>query len=134
MTAKVLEWIGLHLRPITKEEFREKNVFAKYQGGLDVTFVRTLGPAEKAGIHEVDIVVGLQGRPLTTLENLDAAIKEAVKQIEQQDTDSLQFDALRIGETIRVNVPLPVDKLGTKPPGAVSERTYATPPAEPSRK
>jgi hypothetical protein len=45
LTANVLEWMGLRLSPITKQGFREKNVLAKYPGGLDVTFVRTHGPA-----------------------------------------------------------------------------------------
>jgi hypothetical protein len=39
LTANVLEWMGLCLSPITKQGFREKNVLAKYPGGLDVTFV-----------------------------------------------------------------------------------------------
>jgi hypothetical protein len=108
LTAKVLEWSGLHLNPITKEEFRDKNVLAKYPGGLDVAFVRSNGPAEKAGVNEVDIVVKLQGRPLTSLEELDAAIKAAVEQIERGDADSLQWDVLREGETIRINIPFPV--------------------------
>ena len=110
-TAKVLEWIGLHLNPIKKAEFRDKNVLAKYPGGLDVTFVRTGGPAEKAGVHEVDIVVGLQGRPLTSLEELDAAMKVAVEQIERKEGTALQWDLLRNGETIRVDMPFPIADL-----------------------
>ncbi len=112
LTAKALEWIGLHLSPITKERFREKNVLAKYVGGLDVTFVRTHGPAEKAGIHEVDIVVGLQGRPTVSLRDLDLAMQDAVEQIQRKDADSLQFDVLRSGETVRVNVAFPASGLG----------------------
>lgn len=64
LTAKVLEWIGLHLRPIRKESFRDQNVFAEVAGGLDITFVRTHGPAEKAGMHGTEIVIALQGYSL----------------------------------------------------------------------
>ena len=111
LTAKVLEWIGLHLSPIRRDRFRDKHVFAKYPGGLDVTFVRSHGPAEKAGIHEVDIVVRLQGRPIASLQDLDFAMQDAVEQIEREDADSLPFDVLRRGETVRVNVPFPVSQL-----------------------
>ena len=56
------------------------NVLANYAGGLDVTFVSSDdGVAEKAGISESDIVVGLQGRPLLTIPELDAAMQEAVR-------------------------------------------------------
>ncbi len=111
LTAKVLEWIGLHFKPITKESFREKNVFAKQSGGLDVTFVRSNGPAEKAGMHEVDIVVRLQGRPIVSLDDLDSAMRDAVEQIGRGDADALQWDVLRSGETVPVPVPLPVRQL-----------------------
>ena len=108
LTARVLEWVGLHLGPITNESFRGKNVLAKYAGGLDVTFVRSDdGPAGRAGIHEVDIVVGLQGHKLVNLEQLDVAVRDAVTRIEQGDADALQFDVLRNGETVRINVPIP---------------------------
>jgi serine/threonine protein kinase len=130
LTAKVLEWIGLHLHPITKDRFRDKNVFTKYQGGLDVTFVRTDGPVEKAGIHEVDIVVRLQGRPIASLEDLDVAMQNAVEQIERGDANSLQFDVLRSGETVRVNVPFPVSHLDPLRPGLNSDSTSLAQPAE----
>ena len=104
LTAKMLEWLGLHLSPITNDRFRDKNVFAKYLGGLDVAFVRSHGPAEKAGIHEVDIVVKLQGRAVASLKDLDSAMQLAIEQIKRQDAGSLQFDVLRSGETFQVNV------------------------------
>jgi hypothetical protein len=107
LTAKVLEWSGLHLDPITKVAFRGKNVLAKQEGGLDVTFVQTGGPAEKAGLHEIDIVVGLQGKPLARLDELDAAMELALEQIESGKAVALQWDVLRDGETVRVSVPYP---------------------------
>ncbi|MDP6721568.1 MAG: PDZ domain-containing protein, partial [Pirellulaceae bacterium] len=107
LTAKVLEWIGLHLRPIKREGFRGKNVFAKYAGGLAVTFVRTHGPAEKAGIHDVDIVVTLRGLGVVSLKELDSAIQDAVR----NDAVSLQFEVLRGGETVDVNVPIVLREL-----------------------
>jgi len=125
LTAKGLEWIGLHLSPITRDRFRDKNVFAKYAGGLDVTFVRTHGPAEKAGIHEVDIVVGLHGRPTANLEDLDSAMQDAIEQIERKDTDALQFDVLRSGETVRVNVPFPLGELELPTPEPNSDSSRA---------
>lgn len=112
LTAKVLEWIGLHLNPITEDRFRGKNVFADYSNGLDVTFVRSdNGPAGIAGVHESDIVVRIQDRPVASLQEMDSALQDAVKQIRQGATDSLQFDVLRSGKTVRVNVPLPVSEL-----------------------
>ena len=68
-----------NLTPISNQQFREKNVFAKYSGGLELTFVRTHGPAEKAGIHDADILVGLQGLPLVSLPALDSAMQAATK-------------------------------------------------------
>jgi WD40 repeat protein len=120
LTAKVLEWSGLHLNPITKTEFRDKNVLAKYSGGLDVNFVRSHGPAEKAGINEVDIVVGLQGRSLATLKELDAAVQDAVDQVKRGDADALQWDMLRDGETIRINMPFPAGELALDESDAAS--------------
>src|SRR6185437_8838168 len=102
LTARVLEWIGLHLRPIKRDDFREKNVFAKYQGGLAVTFVRSHGPAEKAGFYGMEIVVGLEGRRVANLDDLDLAVRDAV---EREKTDALQFEVLRSGQTIQVLVP-----------------------------
>ncbi len=131
LTAKVLEWVGLHLRPITRERFRDKNVFAKYPGGLDVTSVRTHGPAQKAGFHEEDIVVGLQGPPIASLVALDSAMHEAIKQIERGDAETLQFDVLRGGKTVRVNVPFPVRELELRTTEPKSGSTSATQPAEP---
>ncbi len=126
LTAKVLEWIGLHLAPITKERFREKNVLTKYEGGLDVGFVGTGGPAEKAGIHEKDIVVGLQERPLLTLAELDAAMQMAVAQVERKDANALSFDVLRNGETVKLNVLFPA---GIVDPFTNDANPHLTPPA-----
>jgi hypothetical protein len=131
LTARVLEWIGLHLTRITKDRFREKNVFAKYTGGLDVTFVRSHGPAEKAGIHEVDIVVGLQGRQISSLQELDTAMREAAEQIVGPYAPSLRFDVLRNGVTVRVDVPFPVSAINQQSPdGSIDSNapTQATKP------
>ena len=130
LTAKVLEWIGLHLEPIAKDRFREKNVLAKYAGGLKVALARTNGTVERAGIHGGYIVVGLQGRPIAGLEDLDIAMHEAVEQIERRDADSLQFDVLRSGKTVRVNVPFPAGQLDLRTPGSSSDSTSATQPAK----
>jgi hypothetical protein len=131
LTAKVLEWIGLHLSPIAKERFRGKNVLAKYSGGLDVTFVRTdNGAADKAGFHEVDIVVGLQGRPMVSLQDLDSAMQDAVEQIKAGDAESLQFDVLHSGETVRRNVPFPAGKLDLRTVEPDNESSPATQAAE----
>lgn len=131
LTAKVLEWIGLHLSPIPRERFRDKNVFAKYPGGLDVTGVRTHGPAEKAGMNGVGIVVGLQGTPIASLVALDSAMHDAIKQIERGDAEALQFEVLRSGKTVRVNVPFPVRELDLQATEPDGRSTSATQPAEP---
>ena len=72
-----------------------------------MTFVQSGGSAEKAGIQEEDIVVKLQGRLVTRLSDLDDAMQQVAEQIERKDADSLHFDVLRSGETVRINVPFP---------------------------
>ena len=110
VTAKVLEWIGLHLRPITKKQFRGKNVFSKYEGGLDVTFVRSHGPAEKAGVHEVDIVVTIQGQAVLKLEDLDLATQGIIEKNKKKETASIDFGVLRDGKTVTLQLPIPLSK------------------------
>jgi hypothetical protein len=104
LTAKVLEWMGLHLRPFKRDEFREENVLSKYAGGLDVTFSRTSGPAEKAGITESVIVVGFETTMITTLEELDQLIQSAA----EKNADSVKFSVLKNGKTQTISVPFPV--------------------------
>ena len=106
-TARLLEAIGLHLSPISNKRFRGKNVLTNYSGGLDLTFVETGGPAEKAGIHEVDILVALQGQGVVTLQEFDDVVQDALKHFKSDTSNSLRFDVLRNGETVSVNVPLP---------------------------
>ncbi len=59
-------------------------------------------------MNEVDIVVALQGRALTRLPELEDSLRAAVKQIERGEADSLQFEVLRNGKTVQVNVALPL--------------------------
>ncbi len=99
ITAKVLEWIGLNLSPITKKQFRGKDVLAKQEGGLDITFTRTGGPAEKAGIYG-GIIVAVQGQAVTNLENLDLAIQGIIEKNKNKETASISFDVLRNGKTV----------------------------------
>ena len=114
LTARVLEWSGLHLCPVTKNDFRDKNVFTKFKGGLRVTFVRSHGPAEKVKIREGDIVIGIHLWVTPDLKDLDFAVQEAVKDIRAKKTDSLEFFILRNGKPHNIKIPFPVEQLDLK--------------------
>jgi len=102
-----MEWMGLHLTPIGKSHFRGENVAAKYLGGLDVTFVRVHGPAEKAGFNDVDIVVTLQGTGMSELPHLDHAIQEMRQNAKHGEAAMLCFEVLRSGKIAEVQVTVP---------------------------
>ncbi|MEJ7592469.1 MAG: hypothetical protein WKF77_13035, partial [Planctomycetaceae bacterium] len=106
-TARIMEWVGLHLAPIDNSQFRGENLAAKYLGGLDVTFVRTHGPAEKAGFNEVDIVVTLQGTGMSELQYLDKAIQEMRRNAKNGQPATLCFEVLRSGKIADVRVTVP---------------------------
>lgn len=129
-TAKVLEYIGLHLSPVTKSSFREKNVFADYAGGLEVRFFRNGGPAHKAGfVSGPAIVVKLQGQTTLTLDDLDAAMKLALEQIKTGEANALHFDVLISGKTLQHDVPVPVEQLDSQTSDSGDDVTSTITPA-----
>ena len=99
-TAQILEAIGLHLSPID-------NILGTYPSGLKATFVRTGGPVEEVGILEGDIVVALQTQRVSTVQEFDVALQDALKNLNSGTTNSLAFDVLRNGEAARIKVSSP---------------------------
>jgi len=66
---KDFAWLGVGVRPLTEEE----RVHIKKQGLLVVEVVEG-GPSEKAGVKEMDIILLLNGRRLTSLVALKSAL------------------------------------------------------------
>ena len=60
--------LGLVVRPLTADEQQQANT----HGGLEVQAVS--GPAEDAGIQPGDIIVSANGQPVSTPEQLEAAV------------------------------------------------------------
>ena len=71
-----------------------------YGYGLRVIEVLAGSPAEAAGIRRDDWLTSLAGKPLTTLEDLNAALKD------KAPGDVVQVTAVRAGEVLRVGVQL----------------------------
>lgn len=66
---------------------------ARSEGGLKVTKVGRESPAEKAGFAEGDVLLKLNGKPLTTRDDLQGMLKEMAA------GDKLAFDLLRGGKS-----------------------------------
>jgi serine protease Do len=62
--------LGLAVRPLQPEEKREANT----QGSLVVENVE--GPAQEAGVQPGDIILGVNGKPVKTLDDLRSAAKK----------------------------------------------------------
>ena len=67
--------LGLAVRPLTKEESRQ----AEVSGGVLVEDVN--GPAAQAGIQAGDVILSLNGKPVTTPEELRAAAGKGGKTV-----------------------------------------------------
>src|SRR3569833_1974212 len=84
--------IGLAVRPLTSEEQRQ----AKPQGLLDE---QAKGPALNAGLQPGDIVVAANGTPVSSVEELRAAVDKSKSHIALlvQRGDNRLFDPVRVG-------------------------------------
>lgn len=63
------EVLGLELKPITADEFRQK-FQTRYRGGLTVTAVKPNSPASIQGIHPGDVLVGMHIWETVSTENV----------------------------------------------------------------
>lgn len=83
--------------PFAKKPEKGKGFFglateARPEGGLKVTKVGRESPAEKAGFKEGDVILKLNGKPLTTREELQDMIKEMAP------GDKMALDLLKGGK------------------------------------
>lgn len=83
--------------PFAKKPEKGKGFFglateARSEGGLKVTKVGRESPAEKAGLKEGDVILKLNGKPLTTREELQEMIKEMAP------GDKMALDLLKGGK------------------------------------
>ena len=67
------EVLGLRLSPIQAKQFRQTST--QYRGGLQVTGVRTDGPAAKQGIRRGDVLVGMHIFETVSLGDLEYVLK-----------------------------------------------------------
>ncbi|MEC4723181.1 Do family serine endopeptidase [Noviherbaspirillum sp. CPCC 100848] len=84
--------LGLTVRPLTQDEQKERGV----SGGLIVQ--RSEGPAARAGIQSGDIIVSVNGNPVSSVEQ--------VKKFVDDDRKNISVLIKRAGQNIFVPVPL----------------------------
>jgi len=65
--------LGVAVRPLSKDEAKELEV----EGGLVVE--QASGPAAKAGVQQGDVILGVNGKPVKSVDDLKAAIDGAGK-------------------------------------------------------
>jgi serine protease Do len=93
--------LGLELRPIPAEEFRE-TYQTRYRGGLLVTNVRADSPAANQGIHRGDVLVGMHIWETISQANVEYILTRP----DVQNLTPLKFFILRGGETLYGYMPL----------------------------
>lgn len=93
--------LGLRLEPLTSRE--RLRVSPRYRGGMKVVEVRHQGPAERNGIQEGDILVGLHVWETITPENVDFVVSHP----QLSKFNPLKFYILRETETLYGYLQLP---------------------------
>lgn len=73
LDARVWDLLGMKLTPLP--EYRAKQLGSKYQGGMQVTAIRSRGPASKIGIRKGDVLVGLHVWETVSYENVSFIVK-----------------------------------------------------------
>jgi serine protease Do len=97
--------LGLELRPIPSEEFRE-TYQTRYRGGLLVSEVRPDSPAASQGIHRGDVLVGMHIWETISLANVDYILSRP----DVQTLNPVKFFILRGSETLYGYMPLAMKK------------------------
>jgi len=97
--------LGLELRPIPAEEFRE-SYQTRYRGGLAVTDVRPDSPAAGQGIHPGDVLVGMHIWETISLANVEYILGRP----DVQNLTPVKFFILRGQETLYGYMPLAMKK------------------------
>ncbi|MEN6451645.1 MAG: trypsin-like peptidase domain-containing protein [Thermoguttaceae bacterium] len=69
------EALGVELKPISADEFRQAHPSSQYRGGLVVTRVRRNSPAANQGIAAGDVLVGIHLWETVSLENVTYILK-----------------------------------------------------------
>lgn len=90
--------LGLRLDIISSSNFERLN--SKYRGGMKVTAVRSGGPAERTGIRQGDVLVGILGWETISHDNL----KYILNSREFKQNSHVKFYVLRSGETLYGNI------------------------------
>lgn len=99
--------LGLELRPIPAEEFRE-SYQTRYRGGLLVADVRPDSPAASQGIHRGDVLVGMHIWETISLANVDYILSRP----DVQALNPVKFFILRGSETLYGYMPVAMKKGG----------------------
>ena len=93
--------LGLRLKPIDSEEFRQSH-HTRYRGGLTVTSVRDASPADNQGIRRGDVLVGMHIWETISLENVSYIIGRP----NFTELNPVKFFILRGSETLYGYLPV----------------------------
>ncbi|HUT95437.1 MAG TPA: trypsin-like peptidase domain-containing protein [Thermoguttaceae bacterium] len=97
------ELLGVELKPIPTEQFREQHR-TRYRGGLDVTAVRPESPAANQGLRRGDVLVGMHVWETVSLKNVDYVVNHP----DLAKINPVKFYILRAGETLYGYLPVAV--------------------------
>ncbi len=99
--SKSWKLLGLKLQPLSPRE--QLRVKPRYRGGMKVASVRHEGPADRNGIQEGDVLVGLHVWETITPENVDFVVSHP----ELNKFNPLKFYIMRKSETLYGYLQLP---------------------------
>jgi serine protease Do len=99
--------VGLALAPITPDARQQLNLPDGVSGAL-IARVQSGSPADKAGLRQGDVIVGVG----TESTDSPTAVIKAIRQAEAKKTGAIALRLLRDGQTAFVAVPMPGSKDG----------------------